>query len=259
VIGDIFIPTRGRAGDVRTLWDLPAKWRERCYLVVRPDEYSDYHTAQRHDQPIGGIVKLPKGIEGISATRQWILENAEGKALVMLDDDLTGINIKQDHTVFGGVARARNQSLAWDAVLRLMDRWLEQGEAHVSFTDRVSSARPSTRWWYENGRTSQTLFYNLRIVRGIGARFDRVPLSQDLDMNLQILEAGFTNRVSLKYSFNAKPEDAKGGCSTFRTDTVKEQVCRTMEFLHPGICTYKTKPKYGRTYHYLTTNWRAFR
>lgn len=250
---DIFIPSRGRATALRTPYVLPRRLQESVYVVVRYEEFDAYNDADE-DRDFQFLV-MPKHFKGgISETRQWIADQADGTKLIMLDDDITGINLKPISKVFGGVRKASNGEFTkcFDQLLF----WLNGDYGHVSFTDRVSSARPSKWPWYDNGRISQTLFYNRVDIEAAGARFDRVPLMQDLDMNLQLLRAGYRSRTSTRWSFNHRPEDAPGGCALFRTDDLKQQAGRRMMELHPGITELKEKEKYGRTYYYMKTHWK---
>jgi hypothetical protein len=171
-----------------------------------------------------------------------------------MDDDIRTINLKGSSKVFGGVRKADPKHFI--ACFELMEQWMRSGIAHVGFAERMMAARPTPKPYYENGRMGQAMFYDLNVVRKVGASFNRVTLMQDLDMNLQLLEAGYPNRVSTRYSYTARPEDYAGGCGLYRTDTLKKAECLRMQKLHPGIVEAKTKVKFGREYPYLRTSWR---
>ena len=250
---DIFIPSRGRPTELRTPYALPRRLQECVYVVVRYDEFDAYNDADE-DRDFQFLV-LPKDFTGgLSATRQWILDQADGQVHIQLDDDFTGINIKVDCKKFGGVKKTSPTEFCrcFDQLLY----WLANGFDHVSFTDRVSSARPSKVPYYDNGRIAQALFYNRYAIKRAGARFDRVALMQDLDMNLQLLEAGYRSRTSTRWSYNHRAEDAAGGCALYRTDDLKAVVGQQMMKLHPGVTELKEKQKYGRTYFYMKTHWK---
>jgi hypothetical protein len=220
-------------------------------IVVRQDEAVSY----RKHNPFANVLAMDKGVNGLSATRQWILEHAKERFHVQLDDDITGFCFKPRSKVYGGVRRIYKETPIIEAV-RTMRSWIEEGLAHVGMSERFMAARPSPRPYYENGRTGQFMMYDLRVLRKLNVRFDRVRLMQDLDMNLQLLRAGYPNRVLTKISYVAKPEDYAGGVASYRDDKLKEQMCKKLARLHKGIVTYKTKRKFGRRYHYLRTSWR---
>lgn len=250
----IYIPSRGRADKVTTLQALPAGLRESCTIVVRHDEADLYKSKPEF---FGKVLVMPKDINGLSATRQWILEQADERFHAQLDDDITGFCFKPKSKIYGGVRRIPSSNRAInDAVKTLIDWISVQGIAHVGIAERFMAARPSERPYYENNRLGQFTIWDLKVLRKVGARFDRIKLMQDLDMNLQLLEAGYPSRVLTRVSYVAKPEQFKGGCSIYRTDDLKRKMCDKMARLHKGIVESKVKVKFGRTYYHLRTSWR---
>lgn len=81
MIPRVYIPTRGRAGNVATL--LNFKDLSRFTLVVRKDEAKEY--VAHH--PGVDILVLPTRCENISQIRQFILD--QSGIMFMFDDDLT--------------------------------------------------------------------------------------------------------------------------------------------------------------------------
>lgn len=239
----IYVPSRGRAQKLTTPYVLPFALEHRIVVVVRYDELHEYANAAKEDRQFE-FLALPKNFKGgLSETRQWILEQSNDRYLIMLDDDITGINIKKDLSAYGTIVKSDpNEFIKCFAQLR---RWMDDGFAHVSFADRFIAARPSKLPYYENGRIAQTLFYNRDVLVKHRIRFDRVALMQDLDVNLQLLGLGYRNRVSVKYSFNSRWYGQPGGCSAYRTSELHDKVARKMEKLHPGITKLIPKPKGG--------------
>lgn len=249
----IYIPSRGRADKVTTLQALPPGLRESCTIVVRHDEANAYKAKPEF---FGKVLVMPKGINGISATRQWIMENADERFHCQMDDDITGFCFKPKSLVFGGIRRIPADHRIGGAFKTLMDWISVEGIAHVGIAERSMAARPGKKPYYENNRLGQLTMWDLRVMRKLGARFDRVKLMQDLDMNLQFLRAGYPSRVLTKISYVAKPEDYAGGCSIFRNDDLKRKMCDKMARLHKGLVESKEKVKFGRTYYHLRTSWR---
>lgn len=246
----IYIPSRGRWEKLLTPYALPAPLRKRCIVVVRQDEVRRYMIA--HAKRDFDLAILPKHVNGLSATRQWILDQSGDDVLIMLDDDITGINLKADPTKYGGVVKVDNRYFT--NCFNLMYRWIDAGFVHVSFADRFVAARPSKNDYYENGRIAQALFYERSVLVNNHIRFDRVPLMQDLDVNLQLLGLGYKNRVSTNYSFNSRWYGSPGGCEAYRTTELHDHVGRRMEKLHPGITKLVPKPKGGGMT--MRTKWR---
>lgn len=242
---NVYIHTRGRAGKIPTLEWLPRKILGDVFLVVRHDEVNEYR-----EHHIENYCILPKHINGLSATRQWILENAQGRYIAMLDDDLTRVNFKPQPDYFGGLRKATEKEI--EKCFTTMQSWLENEIITLaSFTDRMSSARPSSKMYYENGRVSQVFVMDRKIILNNKCRFDRVELAQDADMVLQLMKKGLRNRVWTRYSFNARGEDSAGGCSIYRNEELRKKVYAKMEKLHPGIVTTHWREKFGRDYIHL--------
>lgn len=247
----IYIPSRGRAGLVTTPAALPKQLAKLCTIVVRHDEIEEYREAS----PDLRYLVMPKGVEGISATRQWILDKAKGKYLCMVDDDITGFCFKPLSTKYGGIRRCKASKLV--PAFKLLLSWVQSGKfAHVGISERYMAARPSERPWFENNRMGQFTIWNLTLLKCLKLRFDRVPLMQDLDMNLQLLAHGYPSRVLTRVSFVAKPENYKGGCSIFRTTPFKMRACRKLANIHKGIIEVHLKEKGGEDYYFLKTKWR---
>lgn len=255
----IYIPSRGRAKTLTTPYVLPEALFDKCVVVVRPDEIDEYKDQNIELASQNQFLVLPKGVNGLSATRQWIIEQANERFHAQLDDDITGFCYKPRSDVYGGVTRMRDGVQA-KKVLKAVDvlmRWIrEDGLAHVGISERFMAARPSEKPYYENNRLGQFTMWDLSILRKLGARFDRIKLMQDLDMNLQLLEAGYPSRVLTRISYVAKPEQFKGGCALYRDDEMKRKMCDKMARLHKGIVQSKVKIKFGRTYYHLRTSWR---
>ena len=74
----IAIPSKGRAGKTKT-----DRFLGQSTLYVPESEAEDY---RRHSKV--EVVAVPNSVKGITATRNWILENTDQRYVVMVDDDL---------------------------------------------------------------------------------------------------------------------------------------------------------------------------
>jgi hypothetical protein len=244
-----YIHTRGRAGNVKTLASLPAFIRERAVLVVRPEETKAYMVAH----PDNDVLPLPRSVDGLSATRQWLLERDKEQVFVMMDDDITGYNYKP---VLSGWKMKKCGTEKVLAAWQTMLAEAEKGDyGIVSMVDRVSAARPYKKAWAENVFTWKILVINRHVVRRAKARFDRVLIAQDVDMVLQLFRAGVKTLASVQVSMNASAIDAKGGVSIYRTDKLRLREYRKLERLHPGLCELRMKHKDGRMMPVLHKFW----
>ena len=77
----VAVPSKGRAGLTTTNKILP----NICTFFVPESEYHQYKGLVKN------IVCVPKEIQGITPTRNWILKNTDEKWVVMLDDDAKNV------------------------------------------------------------------------------------------------------------------------------------------------------------------------
>lgn len=87
----IAIPSKGRAGKTKTNRIVPNIGT----LFVPESEYHQYKRLAKN------ITAVPKEIQGITATRNWILKNTDERYVVFLDDDAksTGYVKIKEHNV----------------------------------------------------------------------------------------------------------------------------------------------------------------
>lgn len=77
----IAVPSKGRAGLTTTNKILP----NLCTFYIPESEYHQYKDLVKN------IVCVPKEVQGITATRNWILQNTKEKWVVFLDDDAKNV------------------------------------------------------------------------------------------------------------------------------------------------------------------------
>ena len=78
----VAIPSKGRAGSVKTLKVLPS-----ASLFIPESEATNY----RDIYPDAEIVLVPEDVRGITNTRNWVLENTTDRYVVFVDDDVRGV------------------------------------------------------------------------------------------------------------------------------------------------------------------------
>lgn len=83
----IAIPSKGRAGQTQSNKVLPS-----ATFFVPSSEMHQYEPF------IKNIVSVPKEVQGITATRNWILKNTEDRYVVFIDDDVknAGMNLLEE-------------------------------------------------------------------------------------------------------------------------------------------------------------------
>lgn len=234
-----YVPSRNRPQCVtpETLirYGVPSK---DIKIVVRPDEYDMYR--QEWDDHL--LMVLPITVNGLSATRQWLLENTVGKYQCQIDDDITSFGIKASILEFGGV-HTFSDKRSFDLMIKKFVDWLEEGITAASTQDRVAVARPSSKRYKDCTRIGQVIFLNRHEIVKRGWRFDRCQIYADQDMALQIVRGGGLTRVSHEYAHNMRPIYAPGGVQVYRTQKVINSSAKKLCELHPGLVTLKWKQK----------------
>lgn len=247
----IYIPTFGRVGRQRTLSFMPQDWKERTFLVVRPEE------AGKHKEGVRELV-LPEPLL-LGRTRQWIMENAQTNLVLQLDDDLDfcyradqylpqAANETQDQ-----YDRRRRKLHAIDhAGLSVMFTRLESalrgGRAHIGISAREGNhTHPEP--YEEAGRVTRALGYRRDTFLENGIRFDRLDSMNDFDATLQLLRLGYPNIVVFEYAQGQQGSNTPGGCMTYRDAAWQEREARTLAELHPGFVRVVEKP---------AKNWKGF-
>lgn len=207
-MSDIYIPTYGRTTRQETLRAFPSEWRDRTALVCRPEE----------EQALRGydVEVLAAPVKGIAATRQWILDQHEGDALLMFDDDLKFARRRSDDPTkfeklhpgdpqIGTMLATLWEALTWYPVVGLASR---------------GGANRETADWRFNQRIWDVMGLRMDIVRREGFRY-RQPLMEDFDLHLQFLTRGYPSAMLNAYTKDDFGSNAPGGCSAYRDATMQ--------------------------------------
>lgn len=83
----IAVPSKSRAGQTTTNKILP----NLCTFFIPESEYHQYKSLVKN------IVCVPKEIQGITSTRNWILNNTDERYVVFLDDDAKNVGYTKLH------------------------------------------------------------------------------------------------------------------------------------------------------------------
>lgn len=226
----IYIPSRGRATLHRTFFNLPHKWQQAAQVVVPYGERGAYAEAGVPNMSI-----TPVRVQGIGKVRQWIIDNSDGKVL-MLDDDLDFFVRRLDDRTKLTKASPRdinNMLMACDAAL---DKY-----AHIGIATREGANR-NVEPIIENVRLLRALGYRADILKHLKVRFDRIPVMEDFDVALQLLERGHPSACINHWTQDQPGSNTEGGCSTYRTSEVQAQGAHGLSQRHPEFVTVIEKP-----------------
>jgi hypothetical protein len=115
-----------------------------------------------------------------------------------------------------------------------------------------------------SGRMMYCLAYNVPVVFANKASFILGPESwwcmEDFHMTLQLMKAGFNNRVSLEWRCTMGTSNATGGCSTWRTLERHNASALRLKELHSEYVKVVEKPAWegmeGATRQDVVISWR---
>jgi hypothetical protein len=243
----IFVPSRSRFFRINkgVLTKLPPEILKWVNLVVPADQAKDY---MKHIQvlktPLMDLVCLES--DGIAATRHDIGKFSkinEYSKFIMLDDDLTDWATRIEET-----SHKLRRSTPEDLIE--MFEWVQStldSYAHVSISPRGNNMiRKSEGIWVgpkpltmENVRTIRFLAYQTDAF--LSVEHGRVPIMEDFDVNLQLLEKGHKNIQSYWWTQDQRQTALPGGCSDYRSLEVHDAGARKLAELHPNSVKLRTK------------------
>jgi len=223
----IYIPSKGRSDRAwikrGPLSSIPKSLRRTVTYVVSENEYDEYSNMLPSHV---NLVSCPYD-NNIGKVRQWILENAEHKYVLFSSDDLKFSKREGDKLL--NVDKKM-------FVLMLDDIFeqLEKGYVHVGVSQRAFN-RDDSKSYVINQRMNDFYAYNVKKVLKSGARFDRMPVMEDFDMTLTLLEKGYKNIILYKWAWAQRKSGDIGGCSSYRKSSVQASAARLLAQLHPGV------------------------
>lgn len=250
----IYIPTRARP-HFSTISALPVMYHSRVRVVVQKHEYELYRDVIREKYPrVPDPMVLPKSIDTLAETRQWIIGNADDRIIAMMDDDITSFCTKDDLGKFGGVRSMSQKETSF--MLGVMKSYIESGRVCVSTVDRMALARPSKTELTEPSRAGQVMFIDVEKCIDRDYRFDRIAIYHDQDFALQIARDGEICATSNRYGHNMRPLYAKGGLQTYRSQTLIDRCAKKLVSLHGDLVTLRWKERNDMNIPTRSINWK---
>lgn len=227
----IMIPTYKRVGKQAT-WDrLPDALREYTLIVCPEDEVTKHAAA---GIPLDNLMAQPADITTISEKRAWMFrwayETGELDKVFMMDDDLS----IEGRTEDGRLLR----SGATDDVLieefwRMAD-WLSPMVPQVGISHRPQNIHVEDSY-AEVGRCMYAFGFYLPIALKV-IEFGRVSRREDMDYTLQLLLAGYKNRLNYQICVSDRGYDADdGGCTDERTLEESNREAELLAEMYPGL------------------------
>jgi glycosyltransferase involved in cell wall biosynthesis len=220
----ICIPTYRRIERQTTLENLPESWLNETLLITNKNE------TERYFEKYGDRVKV-EGIDvvGISATRQWVMENISAKYILFLDDDMEFHKRENEKLI-----KADNEDVA--IMLNKIEYFLKDGYAHVGVSARQGNNHVIDDFDTVT-RMNNAYAFEVEVFKKENIRFDRLEVMEDFDVTLQLLKLGYPNIVIYKYAWGQRKSGDKGGCSEYRTAKMQRKAAFELSKLHPGLVT----------------------
>lgn len=231
----IFIPTFGRSENQVTWNNLPPNVQKHTRLVVQTKEA--LANVKAYDSHGAGMILLPEWITSISPTRQYLVDSF-GPYILMLDDDLDFAVRRADEPTKFTPATGRDITHMVDTIHEVL---IHGREPLVGVSAREGANYDTSQFKFAT-RQLRVHGVDTEIFKEKNIRYDRIPFMEDFDVTLQVLEAGYTNRVLNGWVHNQRGgSNAKGGCSGTRTPKKQEEAARRLKELHPDFVTVVSK------------------
>lgn len=226
----VYIPTKGRL--VQETYDRISPYHRERYGVTLVSQDMDEHDALFHR---GYPVALAR-VEGISATRQWCLDNSPDRYVVMMDDDLTSWAQRVEDKDAGTTRFVKGtDSNILGAGLEMLEKLLDQF-AHVGIGHRqFCNNKPVLD---HNGRIMRVLGYDRDILAEHNVRFS-LPLMEDFEVNLKLLTLGYESANYYGVVQDQRGSNTVGGCSTIRTLALQAAAAEGLAAMFPEVVTIK--------------------
>lgn len=223
----VYIPTRGRVGKQPT-YDVLEQTGIEVMLVCPPREVPGHITTGRR------AIACPA--EGISPTRQWIMENTTSRKTMMFDDDLRFAERTLANRGRFVPADLKSLRLMLDRLESMLDQVpivglcnrggannTPVGHVPVSMNKRLFDVQCIDAYWFH---TEQIRY--------------RQPFMEDFDVCLQAHLKGYpTAMLTTHTKDNIGGASAGGGCSVYRTMEGQAQAARLLALEWPGFVSVR--------------------
>ncbi len=225
----VVIPSKGRPDKVRS-----QKLITTAVVYVPASEVKDYRAAGVYN-----LVAVPNRVRGITKTRNWILDHTTDPWVVMIDDDLKTAGwreLKDEHTELHVLTE---------------DQWLREWARLFGLTIElkfriwgvatISAPRAIYPWSPLIFQTYVTASC-MGILNDGRTRFDEsYPVKEDYELCLRcIVEDG--GILGARYLFWENEHWSKaGGCATYRTQAVEDEMIRKLIATYPGLIRKVTR------------------
>ena len=212
----IAIPSAGRPGNTTSLEILPG-----ATMYVPESEEAMYRSAGA--RVVRGV---PAKIRGITATRNWILDNVKDRWVVMVDDD-----VKLHGWIELGDVTSQHKKITgeeWDGIFRRLfeaTEGLKYAIWGVSTDGALRSVYPYRPFMFHSYVTASCM----GIVNDGRTRFDEsFPVKEDYELCLRCIDRD-GGIVAARFCYWVNDHWTKdGGCKSYRTQAMEEEAIKRL-------------------------------
>jgi hypothetical protein len=227
----IAIPSKGRPNLVRSQGII-----QEARVYVPENEVESYEQAG-----VNHVRAVPQMVRGITKTRNWILDHANDRWVVFIDDD-----VKRAGYVKLNRYKSKFRRLTGDQII---GEWVKLFDITEQLGYRIwgCSTEGSPRAVYP---WNPIMFHSyitascMGIINDGRTRFDEsYPVKEDYELSLRcIVEDG--GAVCARYFFweNSHWHD-EGGCKDYRTRSMEKTMIRKLQRQFPGMVKWATNRK----------------
>ncbi|KKN43514.1 hypothetical protein LCGC14_0702370 [marine sediment metagenome] len=226
----IYINSSKREKIVKTINQMPERWKKFVYIAVPHDQVRRYKYYMKY----WNILSIPKTVPRfLSPQRQWVTENAKERFVFLMDDDLDFLVRDEAYKL------KKCEPSDMDAMLAQVLYGLQDDQIPlIGISTRLGNNRV-TDDYTDITRVTRCYALDKRVFDKVGARFDPHPDPscgmQDFHLTLCWLNAGYPNRVYYNYAQVDSGSNASGGCSEYRDSEVMKRTVKWMVANHPEV------------------------
>ena len=260
----IIIATLGRVHDQKTYHSLPDKYKCKVTFVVQPHEFEEMKSLYGKR-----VVCLPKEVNRLPITREWIHNEYQNERYLVCDDDCKAWHYKEPVMIDGKEVWGFNNGVSrmftlddFDNMFDEVNKLMDSGIVHIGMlnSSMKPTSEPNRYPIRSNERIGGIVFYDGPNVPQ-DLQWTRVLAGEDIDVNLQLLSRGYENRVLTKYCFVISETSAAGGCEVYRNVQNHNESQRILANLWPGVINLREKvvpsgPWKGQTKLNVTVQWK---
>jgi len=220
----IAVPSKGRAGLTTTDKIL----KNNCTFFIPDSEYHQYKGLVKN------IVCVPKEVQGITATRNWILKSTDERYVVMLDDDVrfAGYNSLEKRNT--KKIEIKEEGFWVEEFLKYFD--LAEQLGYKIWGTRTESS-PRGTYPYKPILTKSYVTASLMGIVNDGEYYfdESFKVKEDYELCLRhIKDKG--GILAIRYLHWENDHWGKdGGCKDYRTVDMERQAIKKLIKLYPGM------------------------